>query len=96
MGEVLDGWKEANVSPLIKKIKEHLGNCRLVILTSVSGKVMEEPILEIVFGHKKNKKLVRSNPRVFTIEKPCLTYSISFYEVTSLVEDGRAVDDRCP
>lgn len=38
-----------------KGMKEDLGNCRPAILTSVSGKALEQIILEIISRHMKNK-----------------------------------------
>jgi len=74
MGEIPDNWKEANISPLLNKIKDNLGNCRLVSLISASGKVMEELILEIVSGCKKGKTVIRSHQHGFTKGRSCPTF----------------------
>ena len=74
MGEIPDNWKEANISPLLNKIKDNLGNCRLVSLISASGKVMEELVLEIVSGCKKGKTVIRSHQHGFTKGRSCPTF----------------------
>ncbi|KGL79505.1 RNA-directed DNA polymerase from mobile element jockey, partial [Tinamus guttatus] len=58
-GEVPEDWKKANVTPVFKKgKKEEPGNYRLVSLTSVPGKVMEQLILAIVSRHMEDKKVL--------------------------------------
>ena len=84
-------WRKANVTSNFKK--EQPGNCRLVSLSLVPGKVMEHLILETISRHVKDKKVIRSNQHGFTKEQSCLTNLINFCdEMTSLVAEGRAVD----
>lgn len=47
LGEVNEDWRKVNVTSIIQKgKKENHGNYRLVILTLISGRVMEQLILE--------------------------------------------------
>lgn len=47
--EVPAEWKKANVSSVFENgRKEDLGNCRLISLTYVPGKVVEHVILETI------------------------------------------------
>lgn len=60
-GEVPEDWKKANVIPTYKKGKEEeLGNCRLVSLISIPGKVMEQLILETISRYMKKQVAQRS------------------------------------
>jgi len=48
-GEVLEDWRKASVTPIFKQgKKEEPGNYRLVSLTSIPGKVMEQLIIEVI------------------------------------------------
>ena len=49
-----------NVTPILKKGKENLGNYRSVSLTSISGRMMEQIILETITKYMKDRKVVRS------------------------------------
>ncbi|KAK4810528.1 hypothetical protein QYF61_004491 [Mycteria americana] len=65
-------WK-ANVTPIFKKDKEEdPGNYRLVSLTSIPGKVIEQLMLETISRHRKDKAAIRSSQHDFTKGKSCM------------------------
>jgi len=73
--------------------KEDPGNYRLVSLTSIPGKMMDQLILEVIIKQVEEKKVIRSSQHRFTKWKSCLTNLIVFYDgMTSWVDEGRAVD----
>ena len=61
MGEVPEPGREANVTPVFKGKKEDPGNYRLVSLTLIPGKVIEQLILQTISRHMKNKKVIWSS-----------------------------------
>ena len=80
-GEVPEDWRKASVTPIFKKgEKEDPGNYRLVSLTSIPGKVMEQLILEAIIKQVEEKKFLRSSQHGFTKGKSCLTNLIAFYD----------------
>jgi len=94
-GEVPKDWRKVSVTPIFKKgKKEDPGNYRLVSLTSISGKVMEQLILEVIIKQVVGEqKLMRSSQHGFSKGKSCLTNLIAFYDgMTGWVDEGRAVD----
>jgi len=91
---VPEDWRKANVTPIFTKgKKEDPGNYRPVSLTFLPGKVMEQPILDVIIKQVEKKKVIRSSQHGFTKGKSCLTNLIAFYDgMTAWVDEGRAVD----
>lgn len=74
LGKVPWNGNKANIMLVFNKGKlENPGSYRLVSLTSVPGKVMNQVILESIFKHRKDKKVTGSSHQVFMEVKSCLT-----------------------
>ncbi|RMC19574.1 hypothetical protein DUI87_03132 [Hirundo rustica rustica] len=84
-----EDWKKANVTLVFKKGKrEDTGNYSL---TSISGKVMEQLILEATSKHMEDK--VISSQHGFNKGTLCLTNLIAFYDwTTGWIDVRKGVD----
>lgn len=86
--------KKANVIGVFKEGKRVAENHRLVSLTLIPGKRMEQVMLKTVSEHIKDKKVIGSNQHGFMKGKTCVTDLTDFYnKIICLVEKGRVGDD---
>lgn len=92
--EVPDDWEKADIAAILQKGKgEDLGNDRLVLFTSVPGKVMEQILLETISKRMKEKAWKRQHGITKGKWKACLTNLIAFYhKVNACVNKGKAGD----
>ena len=87
-------WRKANTSPIFQKgEKEELGNDKLISISWIPEKVLEQLMQETVSRHVKDKRGIRRSQHGFTKGKSCLRKPAAFYhEMTDLVGEGKEVD----
>lgn len=67
LGEVSKDWRKANVIAIFKNGKKgNPGNYKMVSLTWIPRKVMYQLILESIYSHIKEKKIIRRRQHGFT------------------------------
>ena len=82
MEEMPEDSRTASVTSIFRKgKKKELGNWRPVSLTSDSGKVEKQLVLDTFSIQLEEKKVIRSNQHGFTKGKSCLTNLVAFYDV---------------
>lgn len=67
-GEIACHWKRGNITDTSKRGKnEGLQNRRVVSLTSASGKIIEQILLETTLRHREERDVIRDRQRGFTL-----------------------------
>ena len=91
----MTGRKQMSLLPS-RRARQSVGSSRLVSVTLIPGKVMEQRTLESICKHMKGKMVIGSSQPGFAKGQFCLTKLTALYnEVTSLLDEGRAVDVVC-
>ena len=72
--ELPEDWKQANVCPIFKKgSKTNPANYRSISLTSVTCKIMERLIRDIMMKHLLDNNLISEHQHGFVKFKSCIT-----------------------
>ena len=92
-GIVPSEWKEANITPLLKKgSRNKPENYRPVSLTSVVYKLLETLIRDHMVEFLVKYKLINTSQHGFLKARSCLTNLLCFFEeITKWVDDGSPV-----
>ena len=87
---ILNDWKKGNVTPIFKKgRKDEPRNYQPISLTSVSGKIMQQILLEVMLRDLEDRKVIRDLQYSFKKDVSFLTNLVAFYDsVTVSVNKG--------
>lgn len=86
-------WGKTSMTPVFQQGREDLGNSRLVSLTLIPWKVVEQLIMEIIFVHTKDKTVMENQLHGLTGGNHAMQHdSILKLCETGLMDEGRAVD----
>ena len=91
--EMPEDWRIASVTPVFQKCKKaDLGSYRLLSLTSIPRKMMEQLVLDAIFKQLE-EKVIKSSKHGFIKGKSYLINLVTFYDVfTSWLDMGRTVN----
>ncbi|KAK4824268.1 hypothetical protein QYF61_012828 [Mycteria americana] len=92
---MLEKWAKRNLMKFKGKCEEEdMGNYRLITLTSILEKVVEQVLLEVISEHMWDKKMTGNNQHGFMTQgKLRLTNLIAFCDrMTGSADNQRAVD----
>ena len=80
--EMPEDWRIASVTPVFKKCKKaDLGSYRLLSLTSIPRKMMEQLVLDTLSKPLEEKKVIGRSQHGSTKGKSCLTNLTAFSDV---------------
>ena len=93
-GHVPRDWREAEVTPILKKGDRSLAsNYRPISLTSIIGKIMESIVVDKITDHLETNQLLRNSQHGFRRHRSCLTNLLEFFHfVFSEHDREKAVD----
>ncbi len=78
--QVLEIWKQANVTPILKKgDKSEALNYRSISLTSVAGKLFEKIIKDKFIKFLEDNKIISDAKHGFRNKRSCLTNLLDFF-----------------
>lgn len=84
---------ENNIPTFKKDWKEESGNSRLVSLSPVPRRILEQILLEALLRHMKDKDVIWDNQHSFTRDKWCLTNLMAFYGGVTVSVDKRRLNN---